>query len=103
MATLTYRDHLIVAGVDFSGSTRSWLAKVSVSWNIPGSHGIHFITKLSEHYQSADDAVNSGLAVGRSWVDHRLTKIGSSSPAASVNGAETGCASGAEIDRVERV
>jgi hypothetical protein len=72
MATLTYRDHLIVAGVDFSGSTRSWLAKVSVSWNIPGSHGIHFITKLSEHYQSADDAVNSGFAVGKSWVDHRL-------------------------------
>ena len=75
MATLTYRDHLIVAGVDFSGTTRSWLAKVTISWNISGSHGIHFITKLSEHHQSADHAVNSGLADGKSWVDNRLKSV----------------------------
>jgi hypothetical protein len=72
MATLTYKDHFIVAGVDFSGTTRSWLAKVSVSWNVPGSHGIHFITQPPERYASADAAVNSGLAVGKAWVDDRL-------------------------------
>jgi hypothetical protein len=72
MAILTYKDHLIVAGVDFSGTTRSWLAKVSVSWNTPGSHGIHFITALPERYPSADAAIDSGLAVGKCWVDERL-------------------------------
>jgi hypothetical protein len=79
MATFTYRDHFIVAGVDFSAMAGTWLPKVSISWNTPGQHGIHFITKGSEGYQSASDAVDFGLAVGKSWVDDRLRLIEASS------------------------
>ena len=72
MATLTYRNHLIVASADFSGTARTWLPKVSVSWNIPGSHGIHFVSNITERFNDADDAVDFGVALGKSWVDDRL-------------------------------
>ena len=72
MASLLYKDFLIVAGADFEAPTRSWVSIVSVSWNAGGKQEIHFLSQTSERHDSPDDAVGFGLAVARAWVDYRL-------------------------------
>jgi hypothetical protein len=73
MATILYKDFLIVVGADFERVTQNWVSIVSISWDDGGKREIHFLTQATERHDNADDAVGFGLALGKAWVEKRLT------------------------------
>ena len=73
MANLLYRDFRIVADGDIDKANGQWIPIVSISWGSnDGKRGIHFLTNLSERFESSEHAVEFGLLTAKTWVNRRL-------------------------------
>jgi hypothetical protein len=73
LAYLLYKDFLIIAGADVEKSTGWWVPIASVSWaKADGKRGLHFFTRTTETYPTADDAVSFALTTAKTGVDQRL-------------------------------
>jgi hypothetical protein len=70
MASLLYKDYLIVATADFDSATAQWVSFVTVSWKNDGRQELHTLNRLPNPFPSRWDAVAFGVEKGKAWVDY---------------------------------
>jgi hypothetical protein len=75
MATVLYKDFIIIAGADVDKTTGRWVPIACVNWGTAkGKTGRHFLTQSEERYIKADDAVECGIKIAKTWVDRRVNR-----------------------------
>jgi hypothetical protein len=74
MARLLYNDFLIVAGADFLRVTGTWVSIVTISWSAGDKQEIYFLRQVNDRHESAQNAIDFGLARGKAWVEERLKR-----------------------------
>jgi hypothetical protein len=75
MASLLYKDHLIVGYGIFEEATQLWIPTAIVSWEAGGSRELHSITDSPERFADQKAAENFALEMAKAWVDSRLSSI----------------------------
>jgi hypothetical protein len=70
MASLLYRNFLIVSAADRDTSEAVWIPLACVHWtNSNGRRAYHFFTDIHERFDNANDAVTFGIQTAQQWID----------------------------------
>jgi hypothetical protein len=69
MATLLYKDHLIVASADCNPADNEWIPMVTISWKNDGHQELHTLASPPNRFASRWEAEASGIEKGKTWID----------------------------------
>lgn len=70
MASLLYKNYLIVASASLDEATQKWTPVVFVSWRTPdGKREFHTIEASLYRFDERTDAEAFGIQLAKSWVD----------------------------------
>jgi hypothetical protein len=73
MANQVYKGHTLISTCTFDGDTERWVPHVSVAWSDrQGNFHFHRFDGTHNIFQTPEDAVSHGLALGRVWVNKKL-------------------------------
>jgi hypothetical protein len=75
MASLLYKDHLIVGYGVLEQATQLWIPTAIISWEAGGRRELHTITNSPERFADLKDAENFAIEMAKAWVDSRLQSI----------------------------
>jgi len=70
VASLLYKNYLIVATASFDENSQTWTPTVFVSWRTPdGKREFHTIESKAYRFDHRADAETFGIQLAKSWVD----------------------------------
>jgi hypothetical protein len=72
MASLLYKNRLIVALADLDPVTKLWTPAVTISWRTDAHEKLHTLDSLSDSFDNRWDAEAFGLERGKLWVNDQF-------------------------------
>ena len=70
MATLLYRDYLIVASTDRVETTGAWTLWVGVYRSCNGEYQSKVLNSMIDTFETKHEAETFGLQMGKEWIDN---------------------------------
>jgi len=74
MASLLYKDHLIVGYGIFEQASQRWIPTAIISWEAGGRREVQTINS-PERFADLKDAENFAIEMAKAWVDSRPQPI----------------------------
>jgi len=71
MASLFYKECLIVVFAIYDEFTKSWIPTADITWGTDGDRGSHTITSPPTHLNNWPDAKTHMSDLAKAWVDDR--------------------------------
>jgi hypothetical protein len=72
MASLFYKNRLIIVSAQFDEDAKSWFPMVDVSWGTDGQRGSHTMTGPLYHSDTWQDAERHTIELAKAWIDDHL-------------------------------
>jgi hypothetical protein len=70
-----YRNHFIMAFPSFDTATNRWAPQADITWGAGSSRDSQFV-RSPNRFTTEIEAVSFALAMGREWIDSRLSRSG---------------------------
>ena len=70
-----YRNHFIMAFPSFDTVTNRWAPQADITWGAGSSRDSQFV-RAPNRFSTEIEAVSFALAMGREWIDNRLSRSG---------------------------
>jgi hypothetical protein len=72
MATVDYKNHLIVCSAKFDDATQTWLPSILITWKADNKQELHALNAVVKGFDNSQEAQALGIEVAKSWIDRRV-------------------------------